>query len=74
MSDESIVNDWRLSMQRGGRRFIHLKTKGEYVLLFGGKIEADGTVAVIYQSAVTGEVWVRPAAEFFDGRFQEIEA
>ncbi len=69
---ESIVKEWRAGTI--GRRFIHLKTKGEYVLMFSGKIEADGVDAVIYQSAITGEVWVRPAAEFFDGRFQEIEA
>lgn len=68
---EIIVNQWREASTC--RRYIHLKTGGEYVLMFMGKIEADGTDAVIYQSAITGEVWVRPATEFFDGRFQPIE-
>lgn len=46
----------------------HLKTGGLYRVLLKGKIEADLTEAVAYE-AQDGTVWIRPAAEFYDGRF-----
>lgn len=34
--------------------------------------ELDDTTMVVYQGEADGLVWVRPAAEFFDGRFERI--
>ncbi|MFO0271332.1 MAG: DUF1653 domain-containing protein [Gemmatimonadota bacterium] len=45
---------------------------GIYRVLHRGEIEADLTPAVIYQAIDTGRVWVRPAAEFDDGRFTPV--
>lgn len=41
---------------------------GEYRILKRGKMEADLSPVVIYE-AQDGTVWVRPEAEFDDGRF-----
>jgi len=38
-----------------------------------GRIEADLTPCVIYVSEQDGYVWVRPSAEFNDGRFTCID-
>lgn len=51
---------------------IHLKTGGKYVLLGRGLLENNKTPVCIYQGVVTGQVWVRPAAEFDDGRFEQL--
>ena len=32
----------------------------------------DGMAMVVYQSETDNQVWVRPATEFFDGRFEEV--
>lgn len=34
--------------------------------------ELDHMTMVVYQSEESGHVWVRPALEFFDGRFELI--
>lgn len=54
----------------------HLKSGGVYTLLRFGLREEDLTPVAIYQEATAegklnpdGKVWVRPAAEFCDGRF-----
>ena len=54
----------------------HLKSGGVYTLLRFGLREEDLTPVAIYQEATPdgklnpdGKVWVRPAAEFCDGRF-----
>lgn len=49
--------------------FKHLKTDGTYSVLAMGLEEATLTPVIIYQCAKTGQVWTRPAKEFFDGRF-----
>lgn len=55
-------------------RWRHLKTGNEYVVLGVGMIEATLTAAVLYRRAVGDPlVWVRPLAEFLDGRFVEID-
>ena len=57
------------------KTYRHLKTGGKYrVLSENARIEAegmDGEYQVAYQSLKDGQVWVRPKAEFFDGRFVE---
>jgi len=56
----------------------HKKTGGEYRVIDGAVnknvfIEATGEPAVIYQSLKDHKIWVRPRAEFFDGRFEPID-
>lgn len=46
----------------------HVKTGGEYRVLARGKIEATLAPIVVYENR-DGETWVRPVAEFEDGRF-----
>lgn len=46
---------------------------GEYRVLGRAVWEPDRTEAVIYDDA-EGNVWVRPAAEFDDGRFTPLPA
>lgn len=40
-----------------------------YVLIMDARLEKTGEVMVLYQSLSTGTLWIRPKAEFFDGRF-----
>lgn len=50
--------------------WIHRKSGGKYDLLYHGLMEGDLSPVVIYTSLdKDGPVWVRPAEEFFDGRF-----
>jgi hypothetical protein len=51
----------------------HVKTGGLYRLETDvAIIEADMGQAAIYRSLFDGQVWVRPVAEFFDGRFRNL--
>jgi hypothetical protein len=50
---------------------VHRKSGGRYRVLRRGAIERDLTPCVVYEGA-DGRVWVRPAAEFDDGRFLPI--
>lgn len=52
--------------------YKHLKSGGLYKFLTHALIEADLTHAVVYESLETGQVWVRPESEFFNGRFEEL--
>lgn len=54
-------------------RYEHRKG-GTYQVLGRGFIEADKTPAVVYRSEKDGTIWVRPEAEFFDGRFRALTA
>lgn len=48
----------------------HVKSGGLYRLETDTALIEDGVVqAAIYRSLWDGQVWVRPVAEFFDGRF-----
>ena len=51
-------------------KYKHVKG-GIYEVLYTGKIEADLTDVVIYQSDVDKKVWVRPTEEFLK-RFERI--
>lgn len=53
--------------------YRHLKTQGVYVVLFDNAIlEANDTPCVVYQGIDTDRVWIRPSAEFHDGRFVKL--
>jgi hypothetical protein len=65
---------WTMRYQ-SARRFRHLKSGGTYRLVCYANMESDCAPAAVYESEdETGRVWVRPYAEFFDGRFEEIES
>ncbi|MFT4103213.1 MAG: DUF1653 domain-containing protein [Burkholderiaceae bacterium] len=69
---------WRLATARaplaGGARYRHLKTGGVYEVLTRGLNEADRTPVVVYRSVDSGQVWVRSAEQFDDGRFAPLDA
>ncbi|WP_065335496.1 hypothetical protein [Tritonibacter mobilis] len=50
----------------------HVRSGGLYTIIGHGLIEADLTPATIYRSLWDGAVWVRPTAEFEDGRFRNL--
>lgn len=52
----------------------HKKTGGLYRIIAKGRLEIDLTPVVIYQALATHEYWVRPTAEFDDGRFDKLDA
>lgn len=54
-----------------GTFWKHLKTGGVYEIIRVARIESDLTPAIVYES-MRGEVWVRPEAEFMDGRFEQV--
>lgn len=49
--------------------YLHNKTSGLYVVICEAKRESDQEPMIIYRKVGTDEKWVRPASEFFDGRF-----
>ena len=52
-------------------KFVHRKSGYIYEVLGFGCEESTGRCLVIYRSTTsTDKVWIRPASEFFDGRFQ----
>jgi hypothetical protein len=49
----------------------HKKSGGLYKIVSRDAFLENSMVkAVVYESLWDGQVWVRPASEFFDGRFQ----
>ena len=58
-----------------GAHYRHKKTGGTYQLLSFATIEATMTPAVVYGGRLKGEThrWVRPLAEFCDGRFEPVD-
>lgn len=53
-------------------RWRHRKG-GLYTVLHHGFIEADETPCIVYRPDGADAVWVRPTAEFLDGRFTRLE-
>jgi hypothetical protein len=58
--------------------YRHKKTNGLYQIVRHGRMQCaepieDMTSVVVYRDK-DGELWVRPIKEFFDGRFEEMEA
>lgn len=53
-------------------RVRHVKSGGTYRVLAQAKIEHDLSNVIVYQSEKDGSVWVRPAMEFCDGRFEPL--
>lgn len=53
----------------------HKKTGHTYQVVTFATIEADLTPAIVYAESVTGRrsCWVRPLAEFCDGRFELVD-
>lgn len=58
------------SSQPKGGWWIHKKTGHRYEIVTFALIEATLEPSVVYRSE-KDQVWVRPAHEFFDGRFQQ---
>ncbi len=50
----------------------HKKTGGVYHIVANCIIEATDTPAVAYRK--DGPIWVRPLAEFMDGRFEQVNS
>lgn len=51
--------------------WFNVKTGGLYVIVEDNALkEHDRAQMVVYRSLLTGQVWVRPLAEFYDGRFK----
>ena len=54
--------------------WIHVKTGNHYKILHHGLFESSLKPMVIYQAYDgKGPIWVRPAEQFFDGRFRNWE-
>jgi len=66
------VNCALTAAPREGSLWVHQKTGGAYRVIGEGWIEATETEAIIYQAQPDGRVWIRPKAEFYDGRFRRI--
>lgn len=62
-----------------GSVYVHAKTGKFYEIICPARLEADESVAIVYRACRIGQepveqygpVWVRPLAEFMDGRFVE---
>lgn len=55
-----------------GKVYKHIKSGGLYRLVCLAVHEGTGAHYAVYESLKTGEVWLRPSEEFFDGRFEEV--
>jgi hypothetical protein len=54
-------------------RYRHVKRGTTYEVIAQGEDENNrGTRVVVYRGEDDGKIWVRPAAQFFDGRFEEL--
>ena len=55
-----------------GTFWRHLKTGGVYQMMMRVTREDDLAELIVYRSTRTGQLWCRPSAEFFDGRFEAL--
>lgn len=53
-----------------GDIYQHKKTGGLYGFMGMALLESTHETVVIYRNLESQRVWVRPATEFFDGRFE----
>lgn len=54
--------------------YRHVKRGTIYEVLFDDATrESDKAQLVVYRCIEDGKVWVRPASEFFDGRFEILD-
>ena len=51
----------------------HKKTGGLYQVVTQARVEATMIESIVYRSLNNGHCWVRPEAEFFDGRFEQAQ-
>lgn len=51
-------------------KFRHVKTGGVYEVVALARMEIDQSFVIVYCNVNGGTPWVRPAGEFFDGRFE----
>lgn len=54
--------------------YLHIKTGRLYQIVCLGLIEFDQVMAVVYRSLIDDVVWIRPMAEFMDGRFDYVRS
>ena len=54
-----------------GSRWQHRKRGSIYEVVSNARIEATLEAAVVYRDTAVGMTWVRPLAEFIDGRFEQ---
>lgn len=65
-----------------GEKWKHVKSGGEYEVVGVGRLQVNGELdmaeCVVYKSLQAsgdfpvGSMWVRPVADFLDGRFEKI--
>jgi len=54
-------------------RYRHVKRGSTYEIISVGEDENNrGTQLVVYRGEDDGKIWVRPADQFFDGRFEQL--
>ena len=62
-----------------GNLYRHKKRGSTYEILYEAAkassviVALDNMTMVVYRNVDDGRVWVRPAIEFFDGRFEPLE-
>ena len=59
-------------MKEAGEIWRHVKTGGLYGIVdVDARLEATNEKAIVYTSLHDGITWIRPYAEFMDGRFEK---
>lgn len=52
--------------------YKHKKTGKNYVILMDAVVEVTGQPVIIYKSCDTGQRFIRPSSDFFNGQFELI--